>query len=742
MTGLFFLDWAALAVSLFNTILQSWLGLTVLLNAERRTWGIWLAGAGMLLGGAFFVSHSAILGHGPDLLSPGMNFWWNAGWGPVIALPFAWYVVMLWYNGYWERPGTEFHRRQRSGLVAAILLSVAMTALLLFANPLPSFTRLANLALKPVLSLAGIPLLVLAYPVYILLCISLSLDALLRPGPSGRVMGDLARRRARPWLISTSLGFLAVSLLVGWAMLWIFQSLRRGIYSQSFTAAIGWLDLIISAFIALSVVLLGQAVVSYEIFTGKTLPRHGLSRYWHRALFLAAGFSALASWSLAIRLRPVYSLLLACLLITAFYALLAWRSYAERERLIASLRPFVASQRLYDHLLAAPRNRSGAGGSAKDSSLAEQNSPADPGISLEDPAGVTGPFYAICNQVLGASRAVLAASGPLAPLSGPLLIYPPGTGFPEAQLAEILSKVQGETRMAVPLDLTLASNIAWAVPLWSERGPIGVLLLGEKRDGSLYTQEEIEVARAAGERLIDLQASSEMARRLMALQRQRLAESQVLDQRTRRALHDEVLPRLHSALLSLNSLPGVQAGSEAIDSLTELHRQISDLLRSMPPAVAPELARSGLIEALRQVVEEELGGAFDKVLWQVEPEGERCAQAIPPIAAETLFFAAREAIRNAARYGRQPGSSRLFQLRVHIACRGQLVLCIEDNGRGLALSRSWDREEPLERQGGQGLAIHSTLMAVIGGSLETESVPGSYTRIRLSLPLSRPRTST
>ena len=39
------------------------------------------------------------------------------------------------------------------------------------------------------------------------------------------------------------------------------------------------------------------------------------------------------------------------------------------------------------------------------------------------------------------------------------------------------------------------------MPLWSERGLIGMLLLGPKRDGGLYTQEEIEIARASGERL-------------------------------------------------------------------------------------------------------------------------------------------------------------------------------------------------------------------------------------------------
>ena len=44
MTGVVLLDWAIIAVSLFNAILLLWLGLTVLLNADRRTWGVWVMG--------------------------------------------------------------------------------------------------------------------------------------------------------------------------------------------------------------------------------------------------------------------------------------------------------------------------------------------------------------------------------------------------------------------------------------------------------------------------------------------------------------------------------------------------------------------------------------------------------------------------------------------------------------------------------------------------------------------------
>src|SRR5438132_7890252 len=129
MTGLFFLDWAALAISLFNASLLTWLGLTVALNAERPrpsrpmaapgfNWGTLLTALSLLLGGLFFVAHSALLTYDLNTVTRGLNFWWRLGWWPVIALPLAWYVLVLWYSGYWEDSATALHRRHRLGLWA------------------------------------------------------------------------------------------------------------------------------------------------------------------------------------------------------------------------------------------------------------------------------------------------------------------------------------------------------------------------------------------------------------------------------------------------------------------------------------------------------------------------------------------------------------------------------------------------------------------------------------------------
>jgi len=421
MTGAFALDWAMMAVSLFNTILLLWLGLTVLLNAERKSWGTWLTGGGLLLGAAFFVSHSAILGHGLHDTGQGMNFWWRVGWMPVVALPFAWYVVMLWYAGFWEKGEPYLRRRHRYWFLFAVLFVVGLIGLLILGNPLPSYGQMAQLNLSAAPAVAGIPVLVLAYPLYTLLCISLSLDVLSRPGPSTRVMGNLARRRAHPWLVAASLVLLLVSMLVAWVMLWIVVSARQRMVYDSYMAmafAVGWFDLAISALIAVATVLLGQAVVSYEVFTGKALPQRGFVRHWRSAIVLAAGYGALVGWSLVYQLRPIYSLLLTAMLMVAFYALSSWRSFAERERAMERLRPFVATQRLYESLL-------------------------PPSGTAQPDVDVTIPFRALCDDVLGARAAYLVALGPLAPLFGPPLAYPAHVA-PAPALLRSLVEIAGQ----------------------------------------------------------------------------------------------------------------------------------------------------------------------------------------------------------------------------------------------------------------------------------------------------------
>ena len=159
MTGMFYLDWATMSMSLLNTVLLLWLGVTVLLNAERRSWGVWSAGIGLLMGSAFFVSHSAMLGQDLHYATRGMEFWWLIGWVPVLALPLAWYVVMLWYAGYWSSPRTPLYRRHLAWAALCSLMALAIVLLFAIGSPLPSYGQVAQLDWSGTPSIARVPLL-------------------------------------------------------------------------------------------------------------------------------------------------------------------------------------------------------------------------------------------------------------------------------------------------------------------------------------------------------------------------------------------------------------------------------------------------------------------------------------------------------------------------------------------------------------------------------------------------------
>ena len=141
----------------------------------------------------------------------------------------------------------------------------------------------------------------------------------------------------------------------------------------------------------------------------------------------------------------------------------------------------------------------------------------------------------------------------------------------------------------------------------------------------------------------------------------------------------------------------------------------------------PKLAQLGLIPTLQQLVLDELKSAFDDVVWQIDPSAARAALALSPLTAEVIFYAAREAMRNAARHGRGAALDRPLHLRVALTCADGLQLQIEDNGVGA-------NEASANPGTGHGLVLHSTLLAIVGGLLEIASEPDMYTRVTIRLP--------
>ena len=686
--------WLRNALSLFNLILLLWLGLTVLLNADRRRLGIWIASGGLLIGAAFFVSHSAlpVIGFNATRSSA---WWFFLGVGAAIMLPLGWYLTVLWYTGFWESRDTRLRQRQRIPLLLSLaVVGFGIVALIAKVYRTLPGLRLIDRAMD--VNILGIPLDVWGFMGYVVLVIGLSIDALRTPAPSKRPMGELARTRARPWVVGAAIALLATALGVVAALVWVIRNTRVGQYYILDDAAldvIGRFDLIIMSSIAAAVLMIGQAVASYELFTGKTLPRNGLKVYWRRAVIFAAGFSLVTAIFIALDTILIYSVLLTIILMTIFLALLGWRTYADRERYIDSLRPFVTSQGLYDSLL----------------------QPA--GNVLQD---VQKPFAALCNDVLACEQAYLIATGSFAPLVKDLAFGGDGLGMPI--VGHLLPRFDDPNVLYHAISAETYDDLTYAIPLWSQRGLIGVLLLGNKRENGLYTQEEIEIARATCERLIDTQASAAVATRLMQLQRERMAQTLVIDQHSRRVLHDEVLPLIQTSMIALSSADR----DESLRLLGEAHKEISTLLHEMPKIATPDLERLGLIGALKRVVEIEFSHAFDKVTWQVAAGVEESMDRLGGVSAETTFYAAREIIRNAAKYARHP--KRPLQLTISAQNDSQNInLSIQDNGIGL-------RDTPDATGTGHGMALHSTLMAVIGGSLAIASSPDQFTQITLHIP--------
>ncbi|HEX8466104.1 MAG TPA: ATP-binding protein [Abditibacterium sp.] len=694
------LPWAQLAVSLFNSVLLLWLGLTVLLNAQKRSWGTWLAGCGLLMGGAFFLSHTAALDFSLESLLDESPTWWMVLAVPLLCLPFGWLILMQWSCGFWDDASPRKHRRARFPLLGATAMFLLLGALCLYAAPAAGRTPFAYYEPKNDATYFGVRAILLLYPPFLLLCTAAALYALANPASSGRMMTEEARRRARPWLFASSLVQLMVSLGVAAGTVFLgYVSFNATLYNLYgvFADKLDFLDLVIEICIAIAVMLLGKAVVSFEIFTGKILPRRGFWRQWRAIVALAAFYAGLVSLSLGFEMRPIYPILLTTGLMSAFLAIFSFRAYTDRERAVTNLAPFVASQHLTQGLLsgdAGPLQR-----------------------ALDEP------FRALCEDVLNAGRAVLMARGAHSSLAGAPRLYPPSLPF-DARWAQIAATTEFPSRDAVALPDSCGMN--YLVPLGDPSNPLGALLLGPRRDGGLYTLEEIEVARAAGEHLLDSQAGATLAARLVELQRQKLAQVQVLDRNARRTLHDDILPLLHSALLSLSAKTEAK---EAVEALTAAHRGISDLLREAPSSSSP-LARRDFWTALQQEIETELSPSFDALSTEISPEARQFTLDLPPFLADTLFFAAREAARNAARYGRGAEVERPLSLRVCALIEAEFQLELSDDGVGIVALGA-------DSQGGSGsgLALHAALLAIAGGSLRFESGDEGGTRVVLTLPL-------
>ncbi len=258
---------------------------------------------------------------------------------------------------------------------------------------------------------------------------------------------------------------------------------------------------------------------------------------------------------------------------------------------------------------------------------------------------------------------------------------------------------------------------------------VGNLYLTDKADQQPFTEDDEHLVE-----MFAVHAGIALENARLHDQVQRLA---VVEERERigKDLHDGIIQSIYAVGLSLEDVPElVEEESGRIEAVARVDRAIDALnlviadIRSYILRLRPLLGGDeDPVEVLARLGEEL--GMHAVIDLEVDLEGGADAmRALPPDRSADLLFIAREALSNVARHS---GASRTAVVLDRSG--GELVLCVEDNGRGF---------DPAEQMGPDTLGRHQGLgnmrdRAVgMGGTFAIERPDGSGTRIivRVSAP--------
>ncbi|HEU5376366.1 MAG TPA: ATP-binding protein [Ktedonobacteraceae bacterium] len=822
------LQTVVLALSIFDLTAFLWLTFTVWLNGDRRAGIVRLGVAGLGLSALFFFIHallisSPLISRSSSLL---LDFWWRMIWIPALGVPYIWFAIGLHYaaliNARWRR-------RRPFLLIIGSLPGLAVLLLLILNRD--TFTYVGALRLLSYNETSGAsrsnilspPMLIpVLFLVYVTFCaigpwftsgrISRLCKILWRallPGRRAHTQGQrvslgrelleafwddpadvelleepqLSWHLARPGLLlaallmvglTTTLGVLVAQSMLNWLgygahppELSSQTSLPSGA-SVPFNLLI--LDLLATGAVALVILLIGYSIVRHGVLIERPLARRGFFEQWRGIVIVSTLLAILISLLVALTRSSLGGLLLIASLATGVYALFTWSSYTAHDRYVALLGPFVRSTSAR-HWLNTDLPRT------------EQE--------LEHL------FFHLCHDVLAVQCAYLSALAGTVRRSfsyrwpADLLPGPEWSKSPRSNEQRIPRTPGSEPKTAlygVPRRIQVYTNeqpmIIWVLPIYNERGPGATLYLGPRADGSAFTDEDMNLAHACGQRILDTLGDHEAMQAVTGLLRRRIVDVKLLGAQQRRVLHDEILPQMHLALLHLEMLRstsdnsqlapdmavhverrratdgmteihtvgkpdeastigleknlaerGIEARKQAVDEAIEIisatHRRLAAMMRATAPGAPHRLEHEGLINAILTMLEQDFQHAFDEVVWEVS-EGTAASidEVISPAIAELIFAAVQEALRNAARHARGADIHRHLRLSLKATWNPRdpnLEVLIADNGVGISATSSTTGT-------GGGLLTHSALLAIAGGSLTINSTPGEGVTVRILLP--------
>ncbi|MGH2496433.1 MAG: sensor histidine kinase [Ktedonobacteraceae bacterium] len=777
-----------LALSIFNLVAFLWLAFTVWLNGDRKAGIARLGVVGLGLSALFFFIHALLISGSPGQTTGlvSQDFLWHLIWLPALGVPYIWFAIGLYYaaliNLGWRR------RRPYLLAIGALLGGTVLGCLLL--NP-ATFTYAGALRLIVYNgALNNIPngvfsppvLLSLLFLCYVTFCAIAPwftigrITRLLRafwhyltgrttrsPGlrrtlidafwddPRDKELLDephLSWHLARPGLLlaallmvmlTTTLGVLVVQNIINWLRhpyvpATLEPPVNTGLISGNiFPMNLLILDLCATGAVALVILLIGYSIVRHGILIERSLSRRGFLEQWRGTVIVSTALSLFITLLVNLTHSSPGGLLIITSLATGAYALFTWSSYTAHDRYIALLGPFVRSTSVRHWL-------------NTDLQKTEQD--------LEDL------FYHLCENVLGVQCAYLVVLAgtvrrrfsyrwPVSSLANGAL-FAPLADKKLLEKSEANRKRSGasETPSRIQLFVNEVPMICWMLPIYDERGLVATLYLGPREDGGALTDEDMNLAHACGQRILDTLGDHEAMQAVAGLLRRRIVDVKLLGAQQRRVLHDEILPQMHLALLQLETLrshpvnsdtpaPGetgehAQAVDETIALIADTHRRLAALMRATAPSAPHRLEQDGMISAIRTMLEQDFQYAFDEVEWCVSDEtAAYIDEVMPPAIAELVFAAVQEALRNAARHARGSDEHRHLRLLFKALWNKadhSLEVIVTDDGVGITSATSATSGT------GGGLLTHSALLAIAGGSLTIKSSPGEGVTVRILLP--------
>ncbi|HZO91490.1 MAG TPA: ATP-binding protein [Chthonomonadaceae bacterium] len=304
------------------------------------------------------------------------------------------------------------------------------------------------------------------------------------------------------------------------------------------------------------------------------------------------------------------------------------------------------------------------------------------------------------------------------------------------------------------------AQIRLIVPLREEDKTTGVLLLGEKASGMVYSPEDIEILRALASQTALAMQSARLNREFLRRSTSELKAGSVgfveLVERERRLLaadlHDQTLPELRCLLADLQSLADTHddlqaAGCSGPEQMAEHLRQTIENIRDIMESLRPSaLEMLGLLPAL----ENELRKATARSRPPLVPQFQVLEETRPQLSAfaeMSVFRIVQEAVNNACRHA---GASKV---RVQIGVEdAEWVVRVDDDGIGLSALKKDEAEGERrlpdaghapppgeERRRGRGLDNMQYRASLIGARIAW-GVPdwGQGTSVGLRLPLHPP----